>query len=50
MTSSSLEGPAHHSRAVRHRLHEMFANRVVALYYEVEWTRIYIEQYGKHAE
>ena len=28
---------AHRLKAVRHRLHEMFANRVFALYHEVEW-------------
>ena len=29
--------PAHRLRAVRHRLHEMFASGVVASYHKVEW-------------
>ena len=29
--------PAHRLKVVRHKLHEMFANRVVIFYHEVEW-------------
>ena len=30
--------PAHLLRAVRHRLYEMLANRVVALYHKIKWS------------